>query len=99
MLGVEHAQLLAASGFTKRDVQQWLYERCVRSHADLERAGKGLGGRTGPRIDEYGLHMLPSPEQLMIVVAGARNAAMSMVVRPFGFAGWSRTAVRIESRE
>jgi hypothetical protein len=40
--------------------------------------------------------MLPSPEQLMIVVAGARNAAMSMVVRPFGFAGWSRTAVAIE---
>jgi hypothetical protein len=39
--------------------------------------------------------MLPSPEQLMVVVAGARNAAMSMVVRPFGFAGWSRTAVPV----
>lgn len=96
VLGVEHAQMLAASGFAKRDVQQWLYERCVRSHEDLARAGKGLGERTGPGIDEYGLHMLPSPEQLMIVVAGARNAAMSMVVRPFGFAGWSRSAVPIE---
>jgi hypothetical protein len=98
VLGVEHAQLLAGNGFAKRDVQQWLYERCVRSHADLERAGKGLGGRTGPGIDEYGLHMLASPEQLLIVVAGARNAAMSMVVRPFGFAGWSRRAVSIERR-
>jgi hypothetical protein len=97
ILGVEHAELLAGKGFAKRDVQQWLYERCVRSHEDLERAGKGLGGRTGPGIDEYGLHMLPSPEQLMIVVAGARNAAMSMVVRPFGFAGWSRSAVPLES--
>jgi hypothetical protein len=96
ILGVEHAELLADKGFTKRDVQQWLYERCVRSHQDLERAGKGLGGRTGPGIDEHGLHMLPSPEQLIIVVAGARNAAMSMVVRPFGFAGWSRSAVTIE---
>jgi hypothetical protein len=96
VLGVEHAQLLAANGFAKRDVQQWLYQRCVRSHEDLERAGKGLGGRTNPGIDEYGLHMLASPEQLMVVVAGARNAAMSMVVRPFGFAGWSRTAVAIE---
>ncbi len=99
VLGVEHAQLLAAGGFARRDVQRWLYERCVRSHDDLERAGKGLGGRTGPGIDEYGLHMLPSPEQLMIVVAGARNAAMSMVIRPFGFAGWSRTAVPIERLE
>jgi hypothetical protein len=95
ILGVEHAQMLAANGFAKRDVQQWLYERCVRSHEDLARAGKGLGGRTGPGIDEQGLHMLPSPEQLMVVVAGARNAAMSMVVRPFGFAGWSRTAVPV----
>jgi len=95
ILGVEHAQMLAACGFAKRDVQQWLYDRCVRSHGDLERAGKGLDGRTGPGIDEHGLHMLPSPDQLMIVVAGARNAAMSMVVRPFGFAGWSRIAVPI----
>lgn len=95
VLGVEHAELLAGNGFGRREVQQWLYQRCVRSHADLERAGKGLAGRTGPGIDEYGLHMLPSPEQLMIVVAGARNAAMSMVVRPFGFAGWSRSAVPI----
>ena len=95
VLGVEHAQMLAASGFDKRDVQQWLYERCVRSHEDLARVGKGLDGRTGPGIDEHGLHMLSSPEQLMIVVAGARNAAMSMVVRPFGFAGWSRSAVPI----
>jgi hypothetical protein len=99
VLGVEHAQLLAANGFSKRDVQEWLYQRCVRSHEDLERAGKGLGGRTGPGIDEYGLHMLPSPEQLMIVVAGARNAAISMVVRPFGFAGWSRTAVAVQGLE
>jgi hypothetical protein len=98
ILGVEHAELLAGNGLTKRDVQQWLYERCVRSHEDLERAGKGLGGRTGPGIDEHGLHMLSAPEQLMIVVAGARNAAMSMVVRPFGFAGWSRTAIPVERR-
>src|SRR5262245_30271710 len=48
VLGVEHAQLLAASGFTKADVQRWLYERCVRSREDLARVGKGLDGRTGP---------------------------------------------------
>ena len=95
VFGVEHAQLLAGGGFTKEDVQQWLYERCVRSHEDLTRVGKGLDGRTGPGIGEDGLHMLSSPEQLLIVVAGARNAAMSMVVRPFGFAGWSRSAVPI----
>jgi hypothetical protein len=96
VLGVEHAQLLAEGGFRKADVQRWLYDHCVRSHAELERAGKGLHGLQGPGIDEHGLHMLPSPEQLLVVVAGARNAAMSMVVRPFGFAGWPRVAHPIE---
>ncbi|GAB2997961.1 hypothetical protein LWP59_19685 [Amycolatopsis acidiphila] len=92
VLSVEHAQLLAGGGFAKADVQQWLHDHAVRSHADLERAGKGLDGLQAPGIDEYGLHMTPSPEQIPIIVAGARNAAMSMVVRPFGFSGWSRTA-------
>ena len=91
VLGVEHAQLLAGAGYTKADVQGWMYEHAVRSHADLERAGKGLGGMEGPGIDAHGLHMLAAPEQLLVVVA-ACNAAMSMVVRPFGFGGWSRTA-------
>jgi hypothetical protein len=84
VLGVEHAQLLASGGFAKADVQRWLSEHAVRRHADLARAGKAVGG------DD--LHVVPDPEQIPIVVAGARNAAMSMVVRPFGFAGWSRTA-------
>ncbi|WP_236792622.1 hypothetical protein [Amycolatopsis sp. GM8] len=92
VLGVEHAQLFAGNGFSKADVQQWLYDHAIRSHADLERAGKGLEDRDAPGIDEYGLHMTPSPEQIPVIVAGARNAAMSMVVRPFGFRGWTRTA-------
>lgn len=92
ILGVEHAQLLAGAGYRKPDVQRWIHEHAVRSHADLERAGKGLGGLEGPGIDADGLHMIADPQQLTIVVAGARNAAMSMIVRPFGFAGWSRTA-------
>ncbi len=97
VLGVEHAQLLAAGGFSKSDVQRWLSEHAVRSHAELERAGKGLRGEHGPDIDapgvdEHGLHVVPDPQQIPIIVAGARNAAMSMVVRPFGFGGWSRTA-------
>ncbi|MCI2416532.1 hypothetical protein MOQ72_03775 [Saccharopolyspora sp. K220] len=92
VLGVEHAQLLAGAGFGKADVQRWLAEHAVRSHAELARAGKGLKAGEFPNVDEDGLHAVPTPEQIPIVVAGARNAAMSMVVRPFGFAGWSRTA-------
>ncbi|TNC23592.1 hypothetical protein [Amycolatopsis alkalitolerans] len=92
VLSVEHAQLFAEGGFSKADVQRWLYDHAIRTHADLERAGKGLDDLDAPGVDEHGLHMTPSPEQIPIIVAGARNAAMSMVIRPFGFSGWSRTA-------
>lgn len=92
VLGVEHAELLAAAGMSKADVARWISEHAVRSHADLERAGKGVRDLVAPNVDERGLHVVPDPEQIPIVVAGARNAAMSMVVRPFGFAGWSRTS-------
>lgn len=97
VLGVEHAQMLAAGGFAKDDVQRWLSEHAFRTHTEMQLAGKSLAGQSGryiegPGIDEHGLHVVPDPEQIPIVVAGARNAAMSMVVRPFGFGGWSRTA-------
>lgn len=89
ILGVEHAQLLADAGFSKADVRRWLSEHAVRGHTDLGRAGKGIEG-SHPNVDERGMCMVPDPDQIPIVVAGAANAAMSMVVRPFGFAGWSR---------
>ncbi|MCO1654532.1 hypothetical protein [Pseudonocardia humida] len=96
VLGVEHAQHLAAAGFTKADVQQWLYDHAVRTRADLDRAGKD---ESGPDADpDEPVHLLPAPEQIPIVVAGARNAAMSMLVRPFGFTGWSRTAHPVQLR-
>ncbi|MET0135991.1 MAG: hypothetical protein ABW215_20615 [Kibdelosporangium sp.] len=89
VLGVEHAQLLAKAGFGKADVQQWLYERAVRSAADLTRAGKSSRVENG---DGEPVRLVTDPAQIPVIVAGAANAAMSMVVRPFGFSGWSRTA-------
>jgi len=41
--------------------------------------------------------ILPSPRHVPIVVAGARNAAISMVVRVFG--EWSGTATKIKILE
>ncbi|GAA2353052.1 hypothetical protein GCM10009854_33860 [Saccharopolyspora halophila] len=91
VLCVEHAQQLAEAGFGKSEVQRWLSAHAVRGHEDLRRAGKSLDDSDASNVDENGLRLLPDPAQIPIVVAGARNAAMSMVVRPFGFGGWSRT--------
>jgi hypothetical protein len=96
----EHAQLLAAAGYTKQDVQAWLIEHCGRTGADLRRAGKnGLRGAArfaDPSASSDGAfeRILPSPRHVPIVVAGARNAAISMVVRIFG--EWSGAATPVE---
>jgi hypothetical protein len=92
LLCVEHAERFAEAGFGKSEVQRWLSEHAMRSHAELRRAGKAPDDSAAPNVDSAGLRVLPDPAQIPIVVAGARNAAMSMVVRPFGFGGWSRTA-------
>ena len=95
----EHAQMLAKGGYAKADVQAWLMEHCGRTGADLRRAGKnGLRGiarfaDADTSQDDTFSRILPSPRHVPIVVAGARNAAISMVVRVFG--EWSGTAVEV----
>jgi hypothetical protein len=97
----EHAQLLAAAGFSKNDVRDWLVEHCGRTARDLRRAGKdGLNGPVRLPAAEAGdadefFPILPSRQHVPVLVAGARNAAISMVVRVFGL--WTGTAVAVET--
>jgi hypothetical protein len=99
----EHAQRLADAGLSRADVQRWFVEHVARTEADLRRAGKdamtedGAGVRSAspqPRVapDEL-TQILPGPQAVPVVVAGARNAAISMVVRVFG--EWSNQSVAI----
>jgi hypothetical protein len=99
----EHAQLLANAGFTKDDVKDWLIEHCGRSPSELRRAGKDGVSENNVRFagtaepDDGGIsRILPSRQAVPVVVAGARNAAISMVVRVFGL--WSGRAVAVEPR-
>ena len=97
----EHAQMLADAGYSKADVQRWLIEHCGRTGADLRRVGKnglrGMGRFAAPDDrsgDDVFTRILPSPRHVPVIVAGARNAAISMVVRIFG--EWSGTSIPVE---
>lgn len=102
----EHAQMLAKAGMSKQDVRDWLAARCGRSIADLAAVGKdGLGDNMvrhastpGTRRPDGFEPLVPSadPAQLLIAVAGAANAGISMVVRQFGV--WSARSVAVESK-
>ncbi|MFD0854854.1 hypothetical protein ACFQ07_21620, partial [Actinomadura adrarensis] len=98
----EHAQMLAGAGMSKEDVRSWLVERCGRTKTDFIRVGKSLtekGSRgeyeSAPTEGFDPLFAEDSPKVLPIVVAGARNAGISMVVRLFS-AGWSGITARVE---
>jgi len=100
----EHAQMFAAAGLSKADVQDWLIEHSGRSAGDLRRAGKGgvltfaaraphAGGDDVTIGDEEFHRVLSERRQIPVIVAGAKTAAISMVVRIFG--EWSGVATPI----
>jgi hypothetical protein len=95
VLGPEHANMFAQAGFSRSDVQRWLFENAVKAPADMAAAGKG----EHVDADAERFAMLPSAEDIPIVVAGAANAAMSMVFRPFGWSAWAGRSVPVRSRE
>jgi hypothetical protein len=99
----EHAQMLADAGFGRAEVRAWLAERCGRMVCDLAAVGKdGMGDNgvrhaSGERPDGFD-PLLPGaePRHLLLAVAGARNAGISMVVRVFS--DWSGRAVPVRAR-
>jgi hypothetical protein len=95
----EHAQMLAKAGMSKDDVRNWLLERCGKPLAELAKAGKnGLHNnvrRDGGETEGFARYFADdSPKNLPIIVAGARNAGISMVVRIFS--SWSGISARID---
>lgn len=95
ILGPEHAHLLARHGWSKRDVQQYVFEHAGHTAAELAAVGKDgierpIGfvrpateeERKGWSADEWRPY-LRSPDDVLVVVAGANNAGVSTIAQPF----------------
>ena len=81
--GGEHAEVLAKSGWSKRRIREFVVEHSGRSVADLKRAGRIEGAVTA--ADETTQHYaLDDPDALMLLRAGSRIGALSMVLPGFG---------------
>jgi hypothetical protein len=98
VFGPEHAWLLARSGYSKADVRHYLCEHCGLTLRQLRRTGRGAvddrgwlvpGGVEGTDGtwsqlgDDYVVRIIPSPEDVVVVVAGASNAGISTVCAAF----------------
>lgn len=98
VLGPEHAQAIAADGFSKADVRRYLAEHVGRRASELRAAGKepvnpneqdpggrSVADREGRTDGEEFVSLVPEADELLVVVAGARNAGVSAVCHPLGF--------------
>ena len=97
ILSGEHAESLRASGWSKKQVREFIVEHTGRTVADLKRAGRIDGEITAK--DETTLHYaMGTPEDLMLICAGSPIGTLSMVLPGFSMEkGAGRSAIiRVE---
>jgi hypothetical protein len=98
VIGVEHARTLAEERWTRRDVQQFLFETARRPLGRLKQGGEYYGDATWEkywpkwidRTDDAALIPVVSrPEDILLIVAGGSVGRFSLVLP-----GWGRLGTR-----
>lgn len=93
VLGGEHAEMLRASGWSKKQVRDFVVKHTGRTVADLKRAGaRAHHGKSVIPMDgevtaddEVTLHYaMDRPEDLILICAGSHVGPLSMVLPGFG---------------
>ncbi|MBM3139540.1 MAG: hypothetical protein FJZ92_04830 [Chloroflexi bacterium] len=83
VMSPEHAQIAASRGFTRPDVQEYLYAHAWRPRGDLRRAGKIPAD--APGADDEPVHRGLSPNDILLLVAGGEAGGHSAFI-----SSWSR---------
>jgi len=78
VMGPEHAQLIAARGWSKQDCRTFLFEHFGKTKSELRRMGK-LHPAFEDQPEEAFIPHGSSVENILLVVAGAANAGVSTV--------------------
>jgi hypothetical protein len=78
VMGPEHAQLLAAKGWSKAQARQFLFEHFGKRKHELRRMGK-LHADLEAEAEDAFVRITSSPDWIMLVVSGANNAGVSTV--------------------
>jgi hypothetical protein len=84
----EHAEILRASGWSRRDVQQFLVEHTRRRVADLKRTAR-LPGEITTADETTWRYVFDSPHDLHLVCAGGRAGSWSACLPGWG-KKWTR---------
>lgn len=85
----EHAEILRTSGWSRRDVQDFLVRHARRTVADFKRAAR-LPGEPTPEDETTWRYLFEAPEDLLIVFAGGRAGSWSACLPGWG-KKWTRS--------
>jgi hypothetical protein len=85
----EHTEILRASGWSRRDVQQFLVEHTRRHVADVKRAAR-LPGEITEADETTWRYVFEKPEDILIVCAGGRAGSWSACLPGWG-TKWTRS--------
>ena len=86
VLSPEHARVIAGTGWSKADVQGYLFEQAKRAKADVQRVGKFIESGHGAPPDDVpiniaeNVHRGRGPDDILITVAGGDAGAHSAFI-------------------
>jgi hypothetical protein len=89
ILAGEHAEVLKSSGWSRRDVQQFLVEHTRRRVADVKRAAR-LPGPVTEADETTWRYVFEAPEDILIACAGGRAGSWSACLPGWG-KKWTRS--------
>ncbi len=83
VLAGEHMRTIAASGWGKKEIRQFVWEHTHNSHAHLRRTGR-MAGAIQPGDEERMRPLVESPDDILVVAAGGRAGAFSCYIPGWG---------------
>ena len=89
----EHAELFRQSGWTKRDVRDFLVQHARRTVADLKRAAR-RPGHPEPGDETTWKHAFEKPDDLLLVCAGGQAGSWSACLPGWGNK-WTRSVTTL----
>jgi len=79
----EHAGMLRKSGWSKKQVKQFVFEHARRSAADMKRTGR-MPGAVAAGDENVWRRAMREPEDLLVVCAGGRAGSFSCCLMGWG---------------
>jgi hypothetical protein len=93
VLAGEHMKTIAADGWDKKRIRQFVFEKTQNSYAHLKRTQR-MSGEIAPGDEQKMRPLVASPDDILIVAAGGRAGAFSCYIPGWGSAKSSQAVTK-----